>query len=100
MRRRRLKWMRGRTNVNDWSIVATFGDRIAAQALVGLLDSEKIQCRLVSNEPLPGLGSEFAVLAPKNLLQRAMRIREEAHVSEQELTFLAIGELPDEAEKS
>lgn len=100
MRRRRLKWMPGRTNVTDWSIVASFGDRIGAQALIGLLESERIPCRLVSNEPLPGLGSEFAVLVPKNLLQRATRVREEARVSEQELTFLATGELPGASEKS
>ena len=87
-------------NVNEWTIVATFGDRISAQALVGLLDSEKILCRLVSNEPLPGLGSEFAVMVPRGLLQRATRIREEARVSEQELTYLATGELPGPADKS
>ena len=87
-------------NVNEWTIVATFGDRISAQALVGLLDSEKILCRLVSNEPLPGLGSEFAVMVPRGLLQGATRIREEARVSEQELTYLATGETPGTADKS
>ena len=87
-------------NANDWSIVATFGDRISAQALLGLLESEGILCRLISNEPLPGLGSEFAVMVPQRLLQRATRIRAEAHVSEQELTFLATGETPGEADKS
>jgi hypothetical protein len=86
--------MHERMNVNDWTIVATFGDRISAQALVGLLDSEKIPCRLVSNEPLPGLGSEFAVMVPQGLLRQATRIREEARVSEQELTYLATGETP------
>ena len=87
-------------NVNEWTIVATFGDRISAQALVGLLDSEKILCRLISNEPLPGLGSEFAVMVPRGLLQRATRIREEARVSEQELTYLATGERPGTPDKS
>jgi hypothetical protein len=87
-------------NGNDWAIVATFGDRISAQALVGLLDSEKLTCRLISNEPLPGLGSEFAVMVPKQLLRQARRIREEARVSEQELTYLATGERPGETEKS
>jgi hypothetical protein len=87
-------------NVNDWSILATFGDRISAQALVGLLDSEKLTCRLISNEPLPGLGSEFAVMVPRMLLQRATRLRDEARVSEQELTYLATGEKPGEAGKS
>ena len=92
--------MPGRMNVNDWSIVAAFGDRISAQALVGLLDSEKLPCRLVSNAPLPGLGTEFAVMVPKELLRKATRIREEARVSEQELTYLATGELPGPADKS
>jgi hypothetical protein len=86
-------------NVNDWGIVATFGDRISAQALVGLLDSEKLTCRLISNEPLPGLGTEFAVMVPQESLRRAKRIREEARVSEQELTYLATGERPGEPEK-
>jgi len=84
---------------DDWSVVATFGDRISAQALVGLLDSEKVLCRLSSNEPLPGLGSEFAVLVPTKLLHRAQWIRAHAQVSEQELTYLATGELPGEPEK-
>jgi hypothetical protein len=84
---------------DDWSVVAAFGDRISAQALVGLLDSEKLPCRLSSNEPLPGLGTEFAVLVPTPLLQRAKRIGEEARVSVQELTDLALGKIPDEAEK-
>ena len=87
-------------NATDWSIVATFGDRISAQALVGLLDSEKLPCRLISNEPLPGLGTQFAVMVPQELLRRATRIREEAQVSEQELTFLATGERPGEPGKS
>jgi hypothetical protein len=85
--------------LDDWSVVATFGDRISAQALVGLLDSEKLLCRLASNEPLPGLGTEFAVLVPTHLLHRAQWIREHAQVSEQELNFLATGEKSGEPEK-
>ena len=87
-------------NATDWSILATFGDRISAQALVGLLESEKLPCRLISNEPLPGLGTQFAVLVPQELLRKATRLREEAQVSESELTFLATGELPGAPEKS
>ncbi len=85
---------------DDWSVVAAFGDRISAQALVGLLDSEQLLCRLVSNEPLPGLGSEFAVLVPTPLLQRARRIRDEARVSEQELTELALAAKSGETGKT
>jgi len=77
-----------------WSEVATFGDRTSAEALVGLLESESLPCQLASNEPVPGLGIEFAVLVPAELLHRANWIRQQARVSEQELTFLATGELP------
>jgi len=83
----------------DWSVVATFGDRIGAQALFGLLESENLPCYLASNEPVPGLGSEFAILVPTELLARARRIREQSAVSEEELTFLATGESPDAAGK-
>ena len=87
-------------NGTDWAIVASFGDRISAQALAGLLTSERVPCQLVSNAPLPGLGTEFAVMVPKRFLQSALRIREDTRVSEQELTYLATGELPGEPGKS
>jgi hypothetical protein len=77
-----------------WSVFATFGDRISAQALIGLLESEKLPCRFVSNEVVPGLGTEFSVLVHTNQLHRAKWIREQSQVSVQELTYLATGELP------
>jgi hypothetical protein len=79
---------------DGWSVFASFGDRISAQALVGLLESEKLPCRFASNEPVPGLGTEFSVLVPTQLLHRARWIHEQSQVSEQELTYLATGELP------
>jgi hypothetical protein len=84
---------------NGWSVVAKFGDRISAQALFGLLEAEKLPCYFASNEVVPGLGNEYAVLVPTELLHRARWICEQSHVSEQELVYLATGELPDEPEK-
>jgi hypothetical protein len=84
---------------SGWSVVARFGDRIAAQALFGLLESENLACYFASNEAVPGLGSEFAILVPTELLARAQRIREQSQVSEEELTFLATGELLDAPQK-
>jgi hypothetical protein len=81
-----------------WSVVATFGDRISAQALVGLLESETLPCYLASNAAVPGLGTEFAVLVPSDLLRKAQRTVEQARVSEQELTYLATGESPSETD--
>jgi Putative prokaryotic signal transducing protein len=84
---------------DGWSVVTTFGDRISAQALEGLLESEGLQCLLVSNGPIPGLGTQFAVLVPADALQKAQSIREQAHVSDAELTYLATGELPGGAKE-
>lgn len=85
---------------DEWTVVASFGDRISAEALAGLLESEKLTCRIASNEVIPGLGSEFAVLVPVELLRRANSIREQARVSDEELAFLATGERPDAGTKS
>ena len=83
---------------DDWRVLATFGNRIGAQALVGLLDSEGLACRFASNEPVPGLGTQFAVLVPTALLQRAQRLWAQSQVSEQELTDLALATPPRESE--
>lgn len=83
---------------SGWSVVAKFGDRISAQALFGLLEAEKVPCYFASNEVVPGLGSEFAVLVPTQLLHRARWICEQSRVSEQELAELATGEQSDERE--
>jgi hypothetical protein len=80
---------------SGWSVVAKFGDQISAQALFSLLESEDLPCYFASNGAVPGLGTEFAVLVPTELLARARRIRERSQVSEEELTFLATGEMPE-----
>lgn len=81
-------------SIDGWSVVATFGDRTSADALYGLLESESLQCLVVSNGVVPGLGTEFTVLVPTEQLRKAQRIREQAQVSNEELTYLATGELP------
>jgi hypothetical protein len=85
---------------DDWSVVETFGDPISAEALVGLLESEKLPCRFASNEVIRGLSSGFSVLVPTELQRKAQWIRAQAPVSEEELTYFATGELPGGGEKS
>jgi hypothetical protein len=84
-------------SIDGWSIVASFGDQISAQALSGLLESESMPCMVISNAAIPGLGTEFSVLVPTPQLHRATLIREENRVSDAELTYLATGELPGSA---
>jgi hypothetical protein len=85
---------------DHWSVVATFGDKVLADAALGLLEAEKLPARITSDGFVPGLGTEFAVLVPEPLLRRAQWILEQPEVSEQELTYLAIGKLPDSAKES
>jgi hypothetical protein len=80
---------------DTWSAVATFADPLSAEALAGRLTSEKLPCQVVSDETLPGLATAFAVLVPAELLHRAQWILKQANFSEQELTYLATGELPN-----
>lgn len=81
-----------------WSAVATFADPISAEALAGRLTSEDLPCRVASDETLPGLASAYAVLVPAELLHRAQWILKQANFSDQELTYLATGELPSAAD--
>jgi hypothetical protein len=83
---------------DTWSAVATFADPISAEALAGRLASEQLPCKVVSNETLPGLATAFAVLVPAELLHRAQWILKQVNFSEQELTYLATGELPNAAD--
>jgi hypothetical protein len=79
---------------DPWSSVASYTDRISAEAVLALLVAENISGQIVSNEHIPGLGSEFSVLVPSEWRSRALRVLEESRVPERELTFLATGELP------
>jgi hypothetical protein len=81
-------------SIDGWSVVASFGDQISAQALSGLLKSESMPCLMISNAAVPGLGTEFSVLVPTPQLRKAQLIREQNRVSDEELDYLATGELP------
>ena len=75
---------------DTWISVADYADRISAEAIVGLLTGENLPCRIVSNAHIPGLGSAFSVRVPSRLLSQARSVLEQSHVSESELTDLAM----------
>ncbi len=85
---------------DQWSVVATFGDKVLAEAALGLLEDQKLPARITSDGFVPGLGSEFKVLVPEQLLERAQSILERPDVSEQELADLATGQSHDSAKES
>jgi hypothetical protein len=74
----------------DWVNVDSFADRFSAEALVGLLAGEGVPAYITADEPIPGLGRNFSVLVPPDLLHRAKWILSQT-ISEDELTSLAMG---------
>jgi hypothetical protein len=80
---------------DHWSGVASYSERISAEAVLGLLAQGGVPGRISSDESLPGLATFFCVVVPTGLLHRARFLLAEAQVSESELTYLATRELPD-----
>jgi hypothetical protein len=81
-------------NKATWVGVDAYPDRFSAEAIVGLLAGEGVPAYIASDEPIPGLARNFSVLVPPEFLQRARGILKQAPVSDNELTYLATGELP------
>jgi hypothetical protein len=82
-----------------WISVADYGDRISAEAIVGLLGHAAIACRIISNEHIPGLGSVFSVRVPPHLAERARSVLSDNQVTDAELTDLAMREPRDESSR-
>jgi hypothetical protein len=86
------------TQNNSWVGVAVFPDRMSAEATLRLLTDEALPAYVSSDDHVPGLGSSFFVLVPRDLLHRAQWLLQQLPISEKELTYLATGELPGSTE--
>jgi len=75
-----------------WSSVATYSDKLTAEATLGLLTGKGVPAYIKSDEHVPGLGSNFSVFVPPDRVRQARWILEPSTVSEKELTELATGE--------
>ncbi|HEY3784227.1 MAG TPA: hypothetical protein VGL55_02990 [Steroidobacteraceae bacterium] len=84
---------------HSWISVATYSDRISAEALLGLLTGEGVPAYIRSDEYVPGLGSNFAVSVPPEQERRARWLLRQSHVTETELIRLATGEPLDSGPK-
>jgi len=83
--------------METWSVFATYGEAASAEVIAGLLRSENVPARIVSDEPMPGLAGGFCVMVPAAMLRRAEWVLSQAQLTEAELTFFATGELGDNA---
>lgn len=80
----------------SWVSVATYSDKISAEAILGLLTGEGFPAYIESDEHVPGLGSRFSVFVPSDRERQAQRILQQGQVSDTELTELALAVKPDE----
>ena len=78
----------------SWVGVAVYPDRVSAEASLSRVRDSGIPAYISSDEHVPGLGSSFSVVVPQESLHRAQSILQQAQVSEEELTWLALGKLP------
>jgi len=76
-------------NEPTWMSIAVYPDRASAEAALGLLAADDLPAYISSDAYVPGLGTNFSVLVPSDLLPRARWILRESALSEEELTELA-----------
>ena len=79
--------------MENWREFATYGDAASAEVIVGLLRSEDVPARVVSDEPMPGLTCGFRILVPPDLLHRAQWVLSQAQLRDAELSYYATGQL-------
>ena len=81
--------------METWSEFATYGEAASAEVIAGLLRSEKVPARIVSDAPMAGLAGGFCVMVPVAMLRRAEWVLSQAQLTDAELSFFATGELGD-----
>jgi hypothetical protein len=69
---------------DEWQELAVFADLASAEVLAGLLRSESIDTRVVTDEPLPGLIRSCSVRVPPASFAKAREICSRAQLSEEE----------------
>jgi hypothetical protein len=69
---------------DDWRVLTIYPDPISAEGLAGLLRSERIDVRILADEPVPGLMKSYSVLVRAPTLARAQAVSTQAAMSDEE----------------
>jgi len=85
-----------RTEISsDWQQVAVFGDPLSAEVVAGLLRSESVPVDITSHEALSGLLQGTCIRVPPYLMHRVRWLLEQPRFADEELAYLATGQLGD-----
>ena len=81
---------------DEWSLLETYPDYLAAEAEAGYLRSEGIAARVRVIRDIPGLDRCAELLVDAAAAHRARGLLKQPRVSEAELEYLATGKPPEE----
>jgi hypothetical protein len=80
---------------NDWSLLDTYGDHLAAEADAGYLRSELVAAKVEVISDFPGQHRGAKLWVDAALAHRARWLLKLNTVSDAELEYLATGKLPN-----
>ena len=80
---------------NEWSVLDTYGDRLAAEADAGYLRSEMVAAKVEVISDFPGQDRGAQLWVDAALAHRARWLLKLNTVSDAELDYLATGKLPN-----
>jgi hypothetical protein len=79
---------------NEWCVLETYADRLAAEADAGYLRSEMVAAKVEVTSDFPGQDRGAQLWVDAALAHRARWLLKLGTVSEAELEYLATGKLP------
>lgn len=79
---------------DPWIPLLEFGSRGSAEAVAAVLQAEQIPTHVASGRLVAGIEAQFVLSVPQSLAHRARWLLEQSDFTEDELAFLATGELP------
>ena len=86
--------------VDRWQSVGDYDERVAAEAIRGVLAAAGLPCYIRSDAHVPGLGSAFSVRVPEALAGQARELLLHEAISDAELTELALQQPPQDPDES
>lgn len=79
--------------VEGWEKFESYADEASAEALVELLRSKGVPARVETLSPIPGVVENVVVMVSSELAHRARFVIASQQVSNEELEYVATGEL-------
>ena len=86
-------------NDDEWYVFKKFPTHAGAEVLKTLLESEDVPTKIEPSSTLAFPPREVLLYVEKSLLHRAEWVIKNSEFSEEELTYLATGELPSSKEE-